>query len=96
MEYNFYEGYAAGFAQPSFLWNMELHKSIKSVTLSLYMKDILNQTSSFSRSTSTNYVEDSYKNIIGQRILFGVTINFGKMNSSKNRSAQSAMLRRMM
>lgn len=96
MEYNFYEGYAAGFAQPSFLWNMELHKSIKSVTLSLYMKDILNQTSSFSRSTSTNYVEDSYKNIIGQRILFGVTINFGKMNSSKNRSAQSAMLRMMM
>ena len=70
MEYNFYEGYAAGFAQPSFLWNMELHKSIKSVTLSLYMKDILNQTSSFSRSTSTNYVEDSYKNIIGQHTLW--------------------------
>lgn len=96
MEYNFYEGYAAGFAQPSFLWNMELHKSIKSVTLSLYLRDILNQTSSFSRTTSANYVEDSYRNIIGQRILFGITFNFGKMNSAKNRSAQSAMFRMMM
>ena len=75
---------------------MELHKSIKSVTLSLYLKDILNQTSSFSRTTSANYVEDSYKNIIGQRILLGITFNFGKMNTSKNRSAQSAMFRMMM
>ena len=96
MEYNLYDGYTAGFAQPSFLWNMELHKSIKSVTLSLYLKDILNQTSSFSRTTSANYVEDSYKNIIGQRILLGITFNFGKMNSTKNRSAQSAMFRMMM
>ena len=96
MEYNFYEGYTPGVAQPSFLWNMELHKSIKSVTLSLYLRDILNQTSSFSRTTSTNYIEDSYRNIIGQRILFGITINFGKMNSSRNRIAQSAMFRMMM
>ena len=96
MEYNFYEGYTPGVAQPSFLWNMELHKSIKSVTLSLYLRDILNQTSSFSRTTSANYVEDSYRNIIGQRILFGITINFGKMNSSRNRIAQSAMFRMMM
>ncbi len=96
MEYNIYDGYAKGFAQPSFLWNMEVHKSIKSVTLSLYLRDILNQTSSFSRTTSTNYVEDSYRNIIGQRILLGITINFGKMNSTKNRSAQNAMFRMMM
>ncbi|MBO7306365.1 MAG: hypothetical protein J6U47_06525, partial [Bacteroidales bacterium] len=48
---------------------------------------ILNQTTNFRHTTTANYVEDSYKKIIGRRILVGITFNFGKMNTAKNSAA---------
>ena len=96
LNYSFYRGYAQGYGKPSLLWNFEAHKSIKSVTLSIRFNDILNQTTNFRHTTTANYVEDSYKKIIGRRILVGITFNFGKMNTAKNSAANRSMLNMML
>ena len=96
LNYSFYRGYAQGYGKPSLLWNFEAHKSIKSVTLSIKFNDILNQTTNFRHTTTANYVEDSYKKIIGRRILVGITFNFGKMNTAKNSAANRSMLNMML
>lgn len=94
-DYRWYEGYSEGYGKSHMLWNFELHKSIKAVTLSLKVNDVLNQTTTFSRINNANYVEDRYTGIIGRRFLLGVTLNFGKMNTAKNRAATRSMLRMM-
>lgn len=95
LDYKWYEGYSEGYGKSHMLWNFELHKSIKAVTLSLKVNDVLNQTVTFNRIKSANYVEDRYSGIIGRRFLFGITLNFGKMNTAKNRNATRSMLRMM-
>jgi hypothetical protein len=94
-DYRWYEGYSEGYGKSHMLWNFELHKSIKAVTLSLKVNDVLNQTTTFSRINNANYVEDRYTGIIGRRFLLDVTLNFGKMNTAKNRAATRTMLRMM-
>ena len=94
-DYRWYEGYSEGYGKSHMLWNFELHKNIKAVTLSLKVNDVLNQTTTFSRINNANYVEDRYTGIIGRRFLLGVTLNFGKMNTAKNRAATRTMLRMM-
>lgn len=93
--YRFYRGYTNWFGQPALSWNIEAYKTVKAFTFGLKVNDILNQTSSFSRNTTANYVEDTYKNIIGRHFLVSLTFNFGKMNTAKNRSATSAMFNMM-
>ncbi len=95
LDYKWYDGYSDGYGKSHMLWNFEVHKSIKAVTLSLKVNDLLNQTVTFSRNKSANYVEDRYTGIIGRRFLFGITLNFGKMNSTKSRAATRSMLRMM-
>ena len=95
LDYRWYDGYSEGYGKSHMLWNFELHKSIKAVTLSLKVNDVLNQTVTFNRIKQANYVEDRYSGIIGRRFLLGVTFNFGKMNTAKNRNATRSMLRMM-
>lgn len=89
--YTFYRGYANGYGDPSFNWNLSVGKSIKAVTISLSVKDILNQTKSLNRYTSDEYTEDTYSNVLGRYFLFTVSFNFGKMNAKKNSRVQNAM-----
>ncbi|MBQ7772487.1 MAG: outer membrane beta-barrel protein [Bacteroidales bacterium] len=96
MQYRFYEGYTNGYGEPAFKWDFEAYKTIKAVTFGIKVKDILNQTTSFTRTTSAGYIEDSYRNVIGRHFLVSLTWNFGKMNSGKNRSATNAMFNMMM
>lgn len=96
MQYKFYEGYTNGYGEPAFKWDFEAYKTIKAVTFGVKVKDILNQTTSFTRTTSAGYIEDSYRNVIGRHFLVSLTWNFGKMNSGKNRSATNAMFNMMM
>ncbi len=91
-DYKLYSGYDKGYGKPEFLWNFEASKSIRSITISFKINDILNQTTSFRHITSANYVEDSYRGIIGRRFLVGITFNFGKMNSAKSRAASRSAL----
>ena len=94
--YTFYKGYTNGYGQPILNWDFEASKSVKAVTFGLRVKDILNQTTNFNRTTTGTYVEDTYRNVIGRHFLITFTYNFGKMNSGKNRSATNAALNMMM
>ena len=91
LSYRFYRGYAAGFGTPEWRWNMQVSKSIKSVTLGLKVADILNQSRNLRRTVSAEYVEDVYSNILGRFFLFSVSFNFGKMNAKKNKNVEGAM-----
>ena len=88
ISYNFYKGYSDGFNTPHCIWNAELSKSIGSVTLSVRMEDILNQTRNLSRNMTAEYVEDSYTNSMGRYFLVGISFNFGKMNNRRGRGGQ--------
>ncbi len=91
LAYRFYNGYSDGFGKPELMWNMNISKSFKGVTLSLKAEDILNQTRSLRRITSAEYREDVYNNVLGRFFLFSVSFNFGKMNSKKNSNVENAM-----
>lgn len=91
LTYRFYRGFTNGFGQPEWRWNMQVSKSIKSVTLGLKVADILNQSRNLRRTVSAEYVEDTYNNILGRFFLFNVSFNFGKMNAKKNKNVESAM-----
>lgn len=69
---------------------MTLSKTIKSVTLGLKCNDILNQCRSLTRVVSAEYVEDSYRNVMGRTILFSVSFNFGKLNSNKTSAVSNS------
>ena len=91
LSYRFYRGFTNGFGQPEWRWNMQVNKSIKSVTLGLKVADILNQSRNMRRTISAEYVEDTYSNILGRFFLFSVSFNFGKMNAKKNANIEGAM-----
>ena len=90
LTYRFYHGYAPGYGDPEWQWNFSVNKSIGAFVLSFSVHDILNQTKNLHRSTSANYVEDSYSLVMGRYGLFGVKWNFGKMNAAQSRRARSA------
>lgn len=96
MTYQFYSGYTNGYGEPAFKWDIEASRTVKAFTFGIRIKDILNQTTNFSRSYTDNYVEDSYRNVIGRHFLITLSFNFGKMNAGKNRSASNAMINMMM
>ena len=95
INYIFYKGYSYGFGAPEWNWDITVKKSIKSVTLSLVVADILNQTRNLQRTVSAEYMEDVYSNILGRYFLFSVQFNFGKVNAKKNGNIQSAMFNMM-
>ena len=88
--YVFYKGYSAGYGQPEWQWNAEISKNIGAFNLSVKVHDILNQTRNLTHTVTANYVEDSYRLVMGRYILFGVKWNFGKMNAAHSARAQQA------
>ncbi|MCR5552459.1 MAG: outer membrane beta-barrel family protein, partial [Oscillospiraceae bacterium] len=90
LSYVTYRGYSDGFGQPEWQWNASISKNIGAFNLSLNAHDILNQTRSLSHTVAANYVEDSYRLVLGRYILFGIKWNFGKMNAIHNQRAQEA------
>ena len=87
--YHFYTGFPEGYNKPYLRWNFELTKNIKAWALSFRIDDILNQARSTRHITTANYVEDSMQNMLGRRFLFSVKWNFGKLNATKGRKADS-------
>lgn len=90
LSYVFYKGYAEGYGQPEWQWNAEISKNIGAFNVSVKVHDILNQTRNLTHTVTDNYVEDSYRLIMGRYVLFGVKWNFGKMNAAHSRRAQQA------
>ena len=90
ISYVIYKGYAEGYGQPEWRWNAEISKNVGAFNLSIKVHDILNQTRNLTHSVTANYVEDSYRLIMGRYILFGVKWNFGKMNAVHSQRARQA------
>ena len=90
LSYVIYKGYGEGYGQPEWQWNAEVSKNVGAFNLSLKVHDILNQTRSLRHTVTANYVEDSYRLVMGRYILFGVKWNFGKMNAAHSARAQQA------
>ena len=96
VEYRFFRGYTAGYGAPELIGNIQVNKSVKSLTFTLKVADLLNQGRSLHRTESGEYVEDTYRYALGRYFLAGVTFNFGKMNARNTRTAQNALLRMSM
>ena len=90
LTYSFYNGYAAGYGQPEWDWNIEINKNIGAFNLSVKCRDVLNQTTNLTHTVTANYKEDTYRLIMGRFVIFGVKWNFGKMNAAHSQRAQQA------
>lgn len=79
INYKYYIGYARGFGDPVCIWNAELSQAFLKNRLSLKFKvyDILNQAKNNYRTTTENYIEDSYNNTLGQYFMFTLVYRFG-------------------
>ena len=84
-------GYGAGYNDDYITWDMTVGKNIKSFNISLIAQDILDSARSWRHTVMDNYVQDSYTNVLGRRIVLSFTWNFGKMDASKSGAAQNAM-----
>ena len=89
--YRHFLGYSAGYDKPYCTWNLGVSKTVKAFTLSLGVSDLLNQARSLQRIADAEYIEDSYRLVMGRYALFSVKWNFGKMNPAKNGRVQDAM-----
>lgn len=89
--YVFFRGYASGFGPPELRLNMSVNKTLGWVTLGLKCRDILNRERHLTRIVSSEYVEDSYRNVMGRTLLFSISFNLGKLNSNKISAVSGAI-----
>ena len=90
LNYNFFTGYADGYGRPEWHWDQSIAKDIGTVTLSIAAHDILGQMRNLSHIDADDYMQDSYRLILGRYVMIGIKWNFGKMNAVQNRRAQQA------
>ncbi|MBQ7253453.1 MAG: outer membrane beta-barrel protein [Bacteroidales bacterium] len=81
--YTFYRGYTAGYNDPEFIWNAGVSYKLGSVSLAVNAYDLLEQSKSISRTTTENYLLDSWSNRLGRYIMFKLTWTFGKFNNDR-------------
>lgn len=80
--YNYYIGYEAGFGEPELMWNAEISQLFlkDKMTLRFKVYDILNQAKNNYRTTTDNYVEDTYNNTLGQYFMISLVYRFGNFD----------------
>lgn len=84
-------GYGSGYDDDYVRWNLSVGKNIKSFNITLTAQDMLDSAKSLRRTVQDDYVQNSYTNVLGRRIILSFTWNFGKMDASKSGAAQDAM-----
>lgn len=84
-------GYGSGYDDDYVRWNLSVGKNIKSFNITLTVQDLLDSAKSLRRIVQDDYVQNSYTNVLGRRIILSFTWNFGKMDASKSGAAQNAM-----
>lgn len=89
--YRIQRGYGSGYNDDYVRWNFSVGKNIKSFNITLTAQDLLNSARSLRRNVQDDYVQNSYTNVLGRRIILSFTWNFGKMDASKSGAAQNAM-----
>lgn len=75
--YTFYRGYTSGYNDPELVWNAGMSVRMGSFSLAANIYDILEQSKSISRTTSENYLLDSWSNRLGRYFIFKLTYTFG-------------------
>lgn len=80
--YNYYIGYEAGYGDPELTWNAEISQLFlkDKMTLRFKVYDILNQSRNNYRTTTDNYVEDTYNNTLGQYFMISLVYRFGNFD----------------
>ena len=83
--YTFYNGYNAGYNDPTLVWNAEISKQLfkNQFTLALKVYDILNQSRNTYRSTRDNYVQDTQNNTLGRYVMLSLTYRFGNFGGQR-------------
>lgn len=89
--YRILRGYGSGYNDDYVRWNLSVGKNIKSFNITLTAQDLLDSARSLRRTVQDDYVQNSYTNVLGRRIILSFTWNFGKMDASKSGAAQNAM-----
>lgn len=89
--YRILRGYGSGYNDDYVRWNFSVGKNIKSFNITLTAQDLLDSARSLRRTVQDDYVQNSYTNVLGRRIILSFTWNFGKMGASKSGAAQNAM-----
>lgn len=89
--YRILRGYGSGYNDDYVRWNLSVGKNIKSFNITLTAQDLLDSARSLRRNVQDDYVQNSYTNVLGRRIILSFTWNFGKMDASKSGAAQNAM-----
>lgn len=89
--YRILRGYGSGYNDDYVRWNLSVGKNIKSFNITLTAQDLLDSAKSLRRNVQDDYVQNSYTNVLGRRIILSFTWNFGKMDASKSGAAQNAM-----
>lgn len=89
--YRILRGYGSGYNDDYVRWNFSVGKNIKSFNITLTAQDLLDSARSLMRTVQDDYVQNSYTNVLGRRIILSFTWNFGKMDASKSGAAQNAM-----
>lgn len=91
LSYVILRGYGSGYNDDYVRWNLSVGKNIKSFNITLTAQDLLDSARSLRRTVQDDYVQNSYTNVLGRRIILSFTWNFGKMDASKSSAAQDAM-----
>ncbi len=76
--YTFYHGYSEGYNDPEFIWNAGISYKFGSFSLAASAFDLLEQSKSIARTTTENYLLDSWSNRLGRYVMFKLTYTFGK------------------
>ncbi len=89
--YMIQRGYGSGYDDDYARWSLSVGKNIKSFNITLSAQDLLDSARSLRRVVQDDYVQNSYTNVLGRRIVLSLTWNFGKMDASKSGAAQNAL-----
>ena len=83
--YTFYNGYSAGYSDPTLVWNAEISKQIfkNQFTLALKAYDILNQSRNTYRRTEGNDIQDTQNNTLGRYVILSLTYRFGTFGGNR-------------
>lgn len=78
-DYSTNSGYSSGFKQNQWLWNASFSKQLfkdKSGTIRVKVYDILNQRSNISRTSTSEYIQDSFSNGISRYVIVHFVYKF--------------------
>jgi len=83
-QYYIYHGYSDGYNENKFIWNAEIAQPLLKGKLNLRLKvyDILNKSKNISRTTTDNYVQDSWSNTLGRYVMLSLTFKFGNFGDA--------------